>query len=89
MTVPPASRTSAPPTPTQASGRAGGEYVASLHGGNIDLRELVDREGEEYVRENLVFAFLEFWSNANSDEFVFEREAYWKRVLMSREYGHN
>jgi hypothetical protein len=65
------------------------QYVDSLHGGNFDLRALVDREGDEYVRDNLVFALLEFWPMRTSDEYVLERETYWKRVLMSREFGHN
>lgn len=65
------------------------QYVESLHGGNIDLRALVGRQGDEYVRENLVFALLEFWSMRTADDYVLEREAYWKRVLLSREFGHN
>lgn len=87
-------RTSGKPYVGSAYGDTGiwarwGQYVASLHGGNIDLRDLVDREGDEYVRDNLVFALLEFWSMRVPDDFVFEREAYWKRVLLSREFGHN
>ncbi len=65
------------------------QYVASLHGGNIDLRDLVEREGDEYVRDNLVFALLEFWSMRTSDDHVLERENHWKRVLLAREFGHN
>lgn len=60
-------------------------YVGSLHGGNINLRAPVDREGDDYVRENLVFALLEFWSMRTADDYVLEREAYWKRVLL----GHH
>ena len=65
------------------------EYVDSLHGGNIDLRALVDREGEAYVQDNLTFALLEFWSMRTPDDFVLEREGYWKEVLLSRDFGHN
>ena len=66
-----------------------GQYVDSLHGGNINLRALVEDEGDAYVRDNLIFALLEFWPMRTSDEYVLEREAYWKRVLLSREFGHN
>ena len=66
-----------------------GQYVASVHGGNIDLRALVDREGNEQVRDNLVFALLEFWPMRTWDDFVLQRESYWKDVLMSRTFGHN
>ena len=87
-------RTSGKPYVGSAYGDTGiwarwGQYVASLHGGNIDLRNLVDRKGDEYVRDNLIFALLEFWSMRTPDDFVFERESYWKRVLLSREFGHN
>lgn len=87
-------RTSGKPYVGSAYGDTGiwsrwGQYVESLHGGNLDLRDLVDREGDQYVRDNLVFALLEFWSMRMPDAFVLEREAYWKRVLLSREFGHN
>lgn len=66
-----------------------GEYVASLHGGNVALRELVGHKGSEYARANLRFALLEFWSMRTSDEHVLARESYWKDVLLSREFGNN
>jgi hypothetical protein len=54
-----------------------GQYVESLHGGNIDLRALVEREGDEYVRDNLVFALLEFWSMRTPDDHL--RQPAWFR----------
>jgi hypothetical protein len=66
-----------------------GEYVASLHGGNLALRELVGEQGPQYARTNLRFALLEFWSMRTSDEQVLAREGYWKQVLLSREFGNN
>jgi hypothetical protein len=45
-----------------------GEYVATLHGGNLALRELVECQGRDYARANLRFALLEFWSIRTSDE---------------------
>jgi hypothetical protein len=64
-------------------------YVDSLHGGNKSLRELVGQEGDDYARDNLSFALLEFWSMRTADEHVLERESYWKNVLLSRKFGHN
>lgn len=66
-----------------------GQYVATGHGFNIDLRGVVDREGIEYARQNFVFALLEYWPARTPDDFVHQRESYWKRVLMSREFGYN
>ena len=65
------------------------EYVRTLHGGDLALRELVNREGREYARANLRFALLEFWSMRTSDERVLAREGYWKDVLLSRKFGYN
>lgn len=65
------------------------EYVESLHGGNLALRELVGEKGLEYARANLRFALLEFWSMRTSDEQVLAREGYWKEVLLSRSFGNN
>jgi hypothetical protein len=66
------------------------QYAETLHGNNVDLRDLVEREGPEHIASNLNFALLEYWSMRTSDDFVLERETYWKDVLMSRgEFGHN
>jgi hypothetical protein len=64
-------------------------YAETLHGGNVGLRALVEREGAGYVRQNLMFALLEFWSMRTEDQHVIDREAYWKGVLLSRSLGHN
>jgi hypothetical protein len=87
-------RTSGKPYVGSAYGDTGiwarwGQYVASVHGGNIDLRALVDRDGDERVRDNLVFALLEYWPMRTWDDIVLQRESYWKDVLMSRTFGHN
>ena len=56
------------------------QYVDSLHGGNVALRELVGQHGADYARTNLRFALLEFWSMRTADEHVLARESYWKDV---------
>jgi len=64
-------------------------YAATLHGGNVGLRELVEEKGEEYYRTNMRFALLEYWSMRTGDDHVLERESYWKEVLHARSLGHN
>lgn len=64
-------------------------YAATLHGGNVGLRELVEEKGEEYYRTNMRFALLEYWSMRTDDDHVLERESYWKDVLHARSLGHN
>lgn len=80
-------------------GQAGGEhgvwqrwsdYIADGHGGDVDLKKLVDSKGMEYVRQHYKFTLLEIvqaWDESDIDD----RESYWKRVLMSRmeSVGHN
>lgn len=65
------------------------QYVESLHGGNVGLRELVGQQGPDYARKNLRFALLEFWSMRTSDQDVLASESYWKEVLLSRRFGNN
>lgn len=65
------------------------QYIDSLHGGNVGLRELVGKKGPDYARVNLRFALLEFWSMRAADEHVLDRESYWKNVLLSRKFGLN
>lgn len=65
-------------------------YVASGHGGNVELRSLVSNPTLDYCRVNFRFALLEHRSNRTSDEVVIAREAFWKRILMTRgEHGLN
>ena len=64
-------------------------YIASGHAGNKLLRELVGKEGVDYLRDNFIWALLEYWPMRVDDEHVLEREAYWKRVFGTRLHGYN
>ena len=65
-------------------------YVASGHGGNVELRELVSEPSLDYCRKAFRFSLLEHRSSATPDEVVIDREGFWKRVLLTRgEFGHN
>ncbi|MCR5118125.1 MAG: GIY-YIG nuclease family protein [Lachnospiraceae bacterium] len=66
------------------------DYINDGHGGDVDLKKLVETEGFEYVTQNYKFTLLEpitGWDEYDIDD----RENYWKRVLLSRreELGHN
>ena len=65
------------------------QYVEGLHGNNVALKELVGQKGSNYARTNLRFSLLEFWSMRTPDEEVLDREAYWKDVLQTRQFGLN
>jgi hypothetical protein len=64
-------------------------YAATLHGGNVGLKALLEEKGDEYYRTNMRFTLLEYWSMRTDDDHVLERESYWKDVLHARSLGHN
>lgn len=64
-------------------------YAATLHGGNLGLKALLEEKGDGYYRTNMRFALLEYWSMRTDDNHVLQRESYWKDVLHARSLGHN
>jgi hypothetical protein len=65
-------------------------YVATGHGGNVELRTLVNDPTLDYCRKSFRFAPLEARPVPTPDEVILGREAFWKRVLLSRgEHGLN
>lgn len=65
-------------------------YVASGHGGNVELRALVSDPTLDYCRKAFRFALLEARPAPTPDEAILAREAFWKRVLFTRgEQGLN
>lgn len=65
-------------------------YVASGHGGNVELRTLVSDPTLGYCREAFRFALLEARPASTPDDVILAREAFWKRVLFTRgEQGLN
>ena len=65
-------------------------YVATGHGGNIELRELARDPTLEYCRRSFRFALLEYRASPTPDDVILSRETFWKRVLFTRgEHGLN
>ena len=64
-------------------------YSTSGHGGNVELKALLDREGPGYAN-NFQFGVLEIADTHSSQDDVLKREAYWKQLLLSRTpHGYN
>lgn len=61
------------------------QYIANGHGGNKQLRELVEQKGFEYVENNFKFTLLEMHPMFKTDDFIIQRESFWKGVMMTRE----
>lgn len=64
-------------------------YVHNGHGDNEDLKTLVEKKGFNYIKENFQYTILENYNAKVDDDFVLERERYWKRVLQSVKFGYN
>lgn len=65
-------------------------YVETGHGGNVELRALVNDPTLEYCRKAFQFALLECRPATTPDSILLEREAFWKRILGTRgEQGLN
>lgn len=77
-------------------GSAGGEngiwgrwsQYTDGHGNNVRLKELVGAGGKERARQ-FRFSVLETADTAASQDQLLARESHWKRVLLSRQFGHN
>ena len=73
-----------------ADGEAGiwsrwSDYVASGHGGNAGLRELVKEDPDlAYCRAYFRFALLEYRSIHTPNKVIIDREKFWKEILLSR-----
>lgn len=65
------------------------DYIASGHGGNKDLINLVNREGIEYVKQNFQYSILENYNAKTDDNYIFSRERWWMRALQSKTHGYN
>jgi hypothetical protein len=65
-------------------------YAATGHGGNVELRKLATEPSLAHIRQAFRFALLEHRPVGIADEVILRREAYWKRILLSRhEAGMN
>lgn len=64
-------------------------YMGTGHGGNDALVAVIDEKGVDYALKNFKFSILEIFAFNTSDDAILGREAYWKRVLLSREFGYN
>lgn len=65
-------------------------YVASGHGGNVELRELVTDPTLDYCLANFRFSLLESRPSRTPDDAILGWEVFWKRILFTRgEQGLN
>lgn len=61
-------------------------YIETYTGGDVEFKKLFKNESTQYFEENLYFSVLEV---VPSKEKLYEREQYWKDILLSRKFGYN
>lgn len=64
------------------------EYAKNGHGGNVELKELLRENGEDY-KFNFKYSVLEICNMSLGNDYIISRENHWKQVLMTREFGLN
>lgn len=60
-------------------------YVNCGHGGNTELKSLTF----DHIKANFKYSILDIYKSTTDDVVIFERESWWKNVLLSRKYGYN
>ena len=65
------------------------DYASNGHGGNQDLKELVKKEGFDYVKKHFYYSILENYNARMDDDYILSRESWWKNVLCSCKFGYN
>ncbi len=63
-------------------------YAKDGHGGNVELKELLKVNGEDY-KQNFKYSILEVCNMNLGNEYIIERETHWKEVLLTRRFGLN
>lgn len=64
------------------------DYTQNGHGGNADLKSIIDKNGIDYA-DNFLFSILETRSMNAEDDEIIHRESYWKDILLTRTFGYN
>ena len=64
-------------------------YVKTGHGWNNELTSLIRQKGLPYAKRNYKFTLLEYRPTRVDDQVIIERESFWKKVLLTREFGYN
>ena len=66
-----------------------GSYLDTKHGGNVELRKLRHRHGDEYFEQYFTFTLLEYFSLSYDPDKIKEREQYWKKCFDTINNGYN
>lgn len=66
------------------------DLLRSGHGWSDELTALIKEKGMDYARAHFKFTLLEYRPMKADDQFLIERENFWKEALMTRgKFGLN
>jgi hypothetical protein len=60
-------------------------YIKNGHGGNKELKEI----DFDYIKQNFRYSILDIFKSTVDDNYIIQRESWWKRVLQTRKFGCN
>lgn len=60
-----------------------------LTGGNKEFEQLVNENGKDYISKNFKYSILEIFDTKTKQEYILERESYWKKVFETKKFGMN
>lgn len=64
-------------------------YIRNGHGGDVELKRLIEEKNIEYVKQYFQFSLLENYNARVEDKVIRDRESWWKEALQSRAFGYN
>ena len=60
-----------------------------LTGGNKEFEVLVEKNGKNYILNNFKYSIVEIFDTKTNQEYILERENYWKNVFETKKFGMN
>lgn len=64
-------------------------YIHNGHGGNVDLKKIVEEHGFQYVKDYFQYSILENYNSRTDKKVIIQRESWWKNTLQTRRFGYN
>lgn len=67
-------------------------YAENGHGGNKDLKKLVEEFGLDYIKQNFRYSILDIYKAKVDNRVIIQREHWWGKVLMTDSatgFGYN
>ena len=65
------------------------KYITNLTGENKEFEALIKEKGESYIPNNFKYSILEIFDTKTKDEYILERESYWKNVFETKKFYKN